>query len=48
MNLDINIVIKVYRDEIDRLISENLLLKAQIEQLKQDSEKEGDDICMEK
>lgn len=33
MELDINVVIKVYQEELNRLMQENLMLKAQIVQI---------------
>lgn len=38
MNLDINIVLKVYQEELNRLMQENLMLKAQIVQMQQQEE----------
>lgn len=40
MNLDINIVLKVYQEELNRLMQENLMLKAQIMQMQQEENKQ--------
>ena len=41
MQLDINVVIQIYKEEIGRLQNENLLLKAQI--LQMNKEKNAED-----
>jgi cell division protein FtsB len=40
MELDINVVIKVYQEELNRLMQENLMLKAQIVQMQQEENKQ--------
>jgi len=40
MNLDINIVLKVYQEELNRLMQENLMLKAQIVQIQEENKQE--------
>lgn len=40
MELDINVVIKVYQEELNRLMQENLMLKAQIMQMQQEENKQ--------
>jgi hypothetical protein len=40
MELDINVVLKVYQEELNRLMQENLMLKAQIMQMQQEENKQ--------
>ena len=44
MQVDIGLIIDLYKDEINKLINENILLRAQIKQLQNElSELEVDD-----
>ena len=40
MDIDIKILIQLYREEITKLQNENMILKAQIIQMEQDAKKE--------
>lgn len=40
MDIDVKILIQLYREELTKLQNENMILKAQIIQIEQDSKKE--------
>ena len=40
MELDVNVVVKIYQEEINRLTQEVILLKAQIVQMQQENKQE--------
>lgn len=42
MQLDINVLIKMYEEEIQRLMKENIMLKATIVQLSENQNKENE------
>lgn len=42
MQLDINVLIKMYEEEIQRLMKENIMLKATIVQLNENQNKENE------
>lgn len=43
MQVDMNYVLEAYRDEIDKLINENVLLRAQLKQLQNDLKKKEEE-----
>ena len=43
MQVDMNFVLEAYRETIDRLTNENILLKAQLKQLQNDQEKKNEE-----
>ena len=44
MQVDMNFVLEAYRETIDRLTNENILLKAQLKQLQNDQEKKDNEV----
>lgn len=43
MNIDIETLIEVYKEEIDRLLNENIMLKTQLKQIEKNNKGEGED-----
>ena len=43
MQVDMNFVLEAFREELQRLTNENILLKAQLKQLQNDQEKNEED-----
>lgn len=43
MQVDMNFVLEAFREEIQRLTNENILLKAQLKQLQNDQEKKNEE-----
>ena len=43
MQVDMNFVLEAYRETIDRLTNENILLKAQLKQLQNDQDKKNEE-----
>lgn len=43
MQVDMNYVLEAYRDEIDKLTNENVLLRAQLKQLQNDLKKKEEE-----
>ena len=44
MQVDMNFVLEAFREELQRLTNENILLKAQLKQLQNDQEKKGNEV----
>ena len=44
MQVDMNFVIEAFREEIQRLTNENILLKAQLKQLQNELEKNNEEV----
>lgn len=44
MQVDMNFVLEAYRETIDRLTNENILLKAQLKQLQNDQENKNNEV----
>ena len=44
MQVDMNFVLEAYRETIDRLTNENILLKAQLKQLQNELEKNNKEV----
>lgn len=44
MQVDMNYVLEAYRDEIDKLTNENVLLRAQLKQLQNDLQKKNEEM----
>lgn len=44
MQVDMNFVLEAYREIIDRLTNENILLKAQLKQLQNELEKNNEEV----
>ena len=40
MELDVNVVVKIYQEELNRLTQEVIFLKAQIKQMQQENKQE--------
>lgn len=43
MQVDMNFVLEAFREELQRLTNENILLKAQLKQLQNDQEKKNEE-----
>ena len=43
MQVDMNFVLESFREELQRLTNENILLKAQLKQLQNDQEKKNEE-----
>lgn len=46
MNLEIQIVLDIYKEEISKLVNENIVLKAQVKQLENNLKKQEDQMRM--
>ena len=44
MQVDMNFVLEAFREELQRLTNENILLKAQLKQLQNDQEKKDNEV----
>ena len=44
MQVDMNFVLEAYRETIDRLTNENILLKAQLKQLQNNQEEKDNEV----